>query len=126
MDFAAIGRLRFGTGLLACLLMAASGLLHSAMGWPAVKRALSGADATTVAGLAVPWHFAGGAMMAFAALAAYCLVGAVQANTSLLVPVRFIAIAYLLFGLVGLVLIKPDPTFLMFLIPGAMLLFASR
>ncbi len=41
-------------------------------------------------------------------------------------PVRVIAVAYLLFGVAGLVLIKPDPTFLLFLVPGAMLLFTSR
>lgn len=121
-----LSRARVVCGLVAGGLMIASGLMHSVMGWPAVKVALQKADARAVADLAVPWHFTGGAMMTFGALAALCVLGAMRGEPALLMPVRVVAIAYLLFGAAGLVFIKPDPTFLLFLVPGAMLLFTSR
>ncbi|MBI3789706.1 MAG: hypothetical protein HY275_02375 [Gemmatimonadetes bacterium] len=121
-----MSRLRSLVGFTAGGVMVASGLAHSVLGWPAVQAALRNADAPAVAGLAVPWHFAGVAMVTLGALAVLCVLRAVRGEAALLMPVRVVAIAYLLFGAAGLVLIRPDPTFLLFLVPGAMLLFTSR
>jgi hypothetical protein len=117
--------IRVVLGIVAGLAMVLSGVAHSVLGWPALQQTL---DTTNIPddvrrGLAVPWHFAGMAMVLSGVLAVMTVLrmrgGAVTAW-----PAVVVAGAWMLFGLWGLIALKRDPTFLMFILPGALLLVA--
>lgn len=122
-----IGRGRLFSGYAAGTIMILSGLVHSALGWPALVTTLSSAQvsAPIAAGLAVPWHFAGLAMVTFGIVAIVELSTAARAHGASLRGVRIIGGAYVAFAVAGAALIKVDPTFLIFLVPGLLLLLAS-
>ena len=111
-------------GMITGAVLVATGAIHSVFGWPAVSTSFraSGAPPELVQGLAVPWHFAGMAMITFGVIAIALFAAAARGGAVSLFPVRLIAVAYVLFGLAGIVLIKADATFLLFLVPGALLL----
>jgi hypothetical protein len=119
-------KVRVGLALTGAGLMAASGIVHSLVGWPALRRTLSETTpAAVIEGLAVPWHFAGVAMIVFGVLAAIDV--ALARRTQRSAPVStFVGAAYVLFGLAGLVAIKPDATFALFIVPGLLVLAAPR
>jgi hypothetical protein len=107
--------------------MGAAGLVHSLAGWPALRRTMAGTSvpAEVVDGLAVPWHFAGMAMVLSGVLVALDL----RAPRASPAPRRFamtIGAAYVLFGFAGLALVKADPTFALFIVPGLLVLAAPR
>jgi hypothetical protein len=115
---------RLIVGMITGAVLIATGAIHSILGWPAVSMSFraSGAPPALVQGLAVPWHFAGVAMITFGVMAIALFAAAARGRAVSLFPVRVIAAAYMLFGLAGIVLIKADATFLLFLVPGALLL----
>jgi hypothetical protein len=78
-----------------------------------------------VARLSVPWHFAGLSMITFGALVILGFMGAARHREGALRTPRVIALAYIAFGLCGVIFIARDPTFLLFLVPGVMVLAAS-
>jgi hypothetical protein len=114
-------------GFLAGAILVASGLMHSLLGWREMRAAFSptGAPPDLVAGLAVPWHFAGFSMVNFGALVISGFLGAARHHEGSLRAPRIIALAYVAFALGGATFIKLDPTFLLFLVPGAMVLAVS-
>jgi hypothetical protein len=118
--------LKLVLGVLGGVLMILSGLVHSSIGWRELRKAFTKANVPNdlVVGLAVPWHFAGLAMVTFGALAILMLLRNRDDRAAMLVPL-VIAGAYIVFGAIGLAAIKVDPTFLMFLVPGALLLIAA-
>ena len=113
-------------GMIAGAMMIVSGAIHSLLGWPALIKSFNaaGAPSALVQGLAVPWHFAGVSMITFGVIA-IALLDAARRRATPLLPVRLIAVAYLLFALAGLALIAADPTFLLFFVPGALLLAST-
>ena len=121
------GRSRLAVGFLAGALLVASGLMHSLLGWREMRAAFSptGAPPDLVAGLAVPWHFAGLSMVTFGVLVIAGFMGAARRREGSLRTPRIIALAYVAFAIGGAIFIKLDPTFLLFLVPGAMVLAAS-
>jgi hypothetical protein len=114
-------------GFMAGAILVTSGLMHSLLGWREMKAAFSptGAPSELVAGLAVPWHFAGLSMVTFGALVIAGFLGAARHHEGSLRVPRIIALAYVAFAVGGAIFIKLDPTFLLFLVPGAMVLAAS-
>jgi len=112
-------------GLIAGVAMAASGVAHSAVGWRALQQSLNATNVPDEVsrGLAVPWHFAGMAMILSGVLAVVSVVR-MRGGTPSEWPAIAVSAAWILFGLWGLLAVKRDPTFLMFIIPGALLLAA--
>jgi hypothetical protein len=112
-------------GYVAVGVMILSGLVHSFVGWPAFTKVMreTNTPPDVVRGLAVPWHFTGAAMVTFGILAALLLRAPQSSVRSL--GLLIIAAAYLVFGAAGLLLLKLDPTFLMFIVPGALLIVAA-
>jgi hypothetical protein len=117
--------IRVVLGILAGLAMALSGVAHSVLGWRALQQTLATTDipADVRAGLAVPWHFAGMAMVLSGVLA-IATVLRMRGGAMIAWPAVVVGAAWILFGLWGLVAVKRDPTFLMFILPGALLLLA--
>ena len=112
-------------GLIAGVVMAASGIAHSAVGWRALQQTLRTTNVPddVSRGLAVPWHFAGMTMVLSGVLAAMTVLR-MRGGTLTAWPAVVVGAAWILFGLWGLVAVKRDATFLMFIIPGALLLAA--
>jgi hypothetical protein len=122
-----IGRGRLVLGFLAAAMQVLSGAVHSILGWPVLTQAFAATRVppALVQGLAVPWHFAGLAMVTFGVIVALTLLGAVRRPGESLEPVAVIGIAYLLFGVVGMAVSRGDPSFLIFIVPGVMLLLVA-
>ena len=126
MTGAVPSRSREWIGIFGGALMMASGALHSIAGWPALQATMreTNTPRMVVDGLAVPWHFAGAGMIVFGLLVILDLRGARRGAASSPPMSRVIGGCYLAFGLAGLVAIKLDPTFAMFIIPGLLALIA--
>jgi hypothetical protein len=118
---------RLVLGLIAGVVILASSAAHSLLGWPRFQRALTEGDtpADLIVELSMGWHFAGLAMLVFAALAIVSFVDALRRRPVSLRPVLLIAIAYLVYGTWALTVSNLDPFFLVFLLPGALLLAGS-
>jgi hypothetical protein len=122
-----LGSGRLVLGLIAAAMLVASGLVHSLLGWTSVRKELGSLPVPPgfTDGLAVPWHFAGMSMVTFGVIAAIALLRARRTAGVPLDAVVLIGLFYTLFGLLGALLIKVDPTFAMFIGPGVMLLVAA-
>jgi hypothetical protein len=121
-----ISTVRLVLAWVGAVLMVVSGTIHSLVGWPALRQTLSATTpAAVVDGLAVPWHFAGVAMIVFGVLAASDVQQARRARRSPRAA-TIIGAAYVLFAVAGAVAIKPDPTFAIFIVPGLLILLAPR
>lgn len=119
-------RMRSLFGLIAGALMLVSGGAHSFFGWKVQREALLAANAPAdlISTLGLGWHFGGVAMLAFG-----CMVIALFAKGGKgsvpVMPAAVIATTYLTFGLGAMIVTKLDPFFLVFVVPGALLLLAS-
>jgi hypothetical protein len=115
-------------GLVAALLLLASSLAHSMLGWPQLTAELAkaGAPPDLVTGLKIGWHFAGAAMFAFGVIAAWHFADALRRRPISLRPIVIIALVYLAFGTWALLASGLDPFFFfVFIAPGLLLLGAS-
>ena len=118
---------RLVLGLIAGVVILASSVAHSLLGWPQFRRALTEADtpADLIVGLSLGWHFAGLAMLVFGVLTIMLFTSALRHRPVSLRPVVLIGIAYLVFATWALTVSNLDPFFLTFLLPGALLLVGS-
>jgi hypothetical protein len=114
-------------GLAAAALLVLSSGAHSLLGWPVQRAALAEvhASADLVSGLAMGWHFAGAAILAFGIIAGWTFLRLLRGQPAWTRPVQVIGVVYFLFGIGALVASGFEPFFLIFVIPGAMLLAAS-
>jgi len=120
-------RLRTFLGLAAGAILVASSAAHSLLGWPRLRGELAASDTPTdlVTGLAIGWHFAGVAMLAFGCIVLWLFVDRLRGRAADLGPALLIALVYVGFGIWALVVSGVDPFFLIFIVPGLMLLAAS-
>jgi hypothetical protein len=120
-------RARTVVGLIAGVILVLSSFAHSLLGWPQVRFRLDQAQAPAdlITGLAIGWHFAGVAMLAFGVIVILLFTSLMKGRTVAILPALLIAVCYLAFGVWALVASNMDPFFLIFIIPGSMLLFAS-
>ena len=120
-------RLRVVLGLLGGAIVAASSAAHSLLGWPVMARGLAAvnAPADLVSGLRVGWHFAGLAILVFGLVALALFAQRFRGLAVTLLPVTIIAVAYTAFGVWALLANERNPFFLIFIVPGIMLLVAS-
>ena len=75
--------------------------------------------------LAIGWHFAGVAILTFGCLALWAFADRLRGRAAPTRHVAFIAVVYLFFGVGTLVASRMDPFFLVFIVPGLLLLVAS-
>lgn len=122
-----MNRLRISIGLLAGVLLVLSSAAHLLLGWKQLKIALEAthAPADLVTGLAIGWHFAGVAMLAFGVIVLFTFAEAFKRRPVSFRPVGFIALVYLAFGIWALTVSDLNPFFLVFIVPGMMLAAAS-
>jgi hypothetical protein len=111
-------------GSLAAVLMLLSAPAHSLLGWPELRAELgrTGAPADLVRALQIGWHFGGLAMAAFGAITLHVFRSPVRDGLPSTGPAWVVAALYLGFGAAALLLTGFDPFFLVFIVPGALVL----
>lgn len=121
-----MNRTRGIAGIVAGVMMALSSAAHSLLGWPVMRASLAEAHAPAdlVQGLAVGWHFGGAAILTFACIVLWTFVRRLQGAPVPRVPPAIVSVAYLVFG-AGALAVSGDPFFLVFIVPGILLAFAS-
>ena len=120
-------KLRSILGLIAGTLMILSAGMHSFLGWKALSAELAKAQvpAELTAALAAGWTFGGAAMLAFGCIVIALFVRRLKGEAVALWPAIVIGTTYVAFGAWALAANNFDPFFLVFVIPGTLLLVAS-
>ena len=119
-------RLRVVLGSVAGVILVGSSAAHSLLGWPQLGAGLAsaGAPPDLITGLAIGWHFAGAAMLVFGVIVIR-LFADLRRRRVPLWPALVIAVVYLAFGAGALAVSDMNPFFLVFIVPGLLLLLAS-
>jgi hypothetical protein len=120
-------QLRNILGFIVGAMLIASSAAHSLLGWRQLRADLSKAQlpAELILGLEIGWHFAGAAMFAFGCIVIFLFINKIKEQTISLRPAFIIALVYLAFGSWALAVSKFNPFFLIFIIPGLLLLAAA-
>lgn len=113
-------------GVVAGLVLVGSSGAHSLLGWPQLGAQLARTNAPPelVRGLAIGWHCAGASMLAFGVLVLWTFT-ARRGRAVSRVPALVVALLYLLFGVGALAASGMQPFFLIFVVPGLMVLAAA-
>jgi hypothetical protein len=119
-------RLRVVLGIVAGVILVGSSAAHSLLGWKQLGAALASAGAAPdlITGLGIGWHFAGVAMLTLGVIVIRLFADLRRRHVSLW-PGLIIAVVYLAFGAWALAVSDMNPFFLIFIVPGLLLLLAS-
>jgi hypothetical protein len=114
-------------GLIAGFMLVASSAAHSLMGWPQLRAALVEVHAPDdlVLGLALGWHFAGAAMLAFGCIVLWLYTAVLRRRAVSYQPAFIIALLYLVYGAWAYAASGRNPFFFVFIVPGVLLAAAS-
>lgn len=120
-------RLRSILGILAGIVMIASAGAHSLLGWQQLGSALRAtqADADLITTVGIGWRFGGAAMLAFGIIVIAFFWKQLQGVPAPLMPAVVIGVTYLAFGAGAFVASRFDPFFMVFIIPGLLVLLAA-
>ena len=120
-------RTRAWFGLAAGALLILSAAAHSLLGWPELSRELAklAPSADLARGLAIGWHFGGVAMLGFGALVVDAFARSLRGRSVDWRPTRLVGLTYLAFGAGALMATGGRLFFLLFLIPGLVILAAA-
>jgi hypothetical protein len=120
-------RFRSIVGWVAGAAMIASSVMHSVLGWKFLKAGLRKArvDHELIRALAMGWHFAGAAMVAFGFIVVALFTHRLKGSTVSLRPAIVIGTTYVVYGAWALAVSGFDPFFSIFVVPGLMVLVAS-
>jgi hypothetical protein len=120
-------RFRLILGLVAGAVMIASSAVHSIFGWRALAGALADAHVPgeLVAALGLGWRFGGAAMLAFGVIVVALFTHRLKGSSVTLRPAIVIGLTYVAFGAWALAVSRFDPFFLIFVVPGAVVLTAA-
>lgn len=115
-------------GLIASVILILSSFAHTFMGWSALSAQLVAANAPAdlTTGVKIVWIFAGVAILTFGLICGAIFWHRMRGEGVPILMARMIGIVYVLFGLYALVASGFDPFFAIFLVPGAMIVFAAR
>ncbi len=116
------------TGFLAALVLAAGGLAHAFVGWPAMHVGLeqAGAGEELLGAIFVGWAWGSSSMLAFAAVVGFASWRLSRGHRPPVGALWIVALLYLLFGTSAYVGRDYNPHFLFFVVSGALVaLFAS-
>ena len=110
-------------GLISGLLLVLSSLAHAFLGFPPLRTQLTASAAAedVVGALAIGWYFGSAAMATFGLIVLTSGANALKGKPSGLAAVRWIALAYALFGLAAFFADGMNPHFLGFIVIGLLL-----
>jgi len=119
-------RVRIVLGLIAGAVLVLSSAAHSFLGWKALQARLvtTQAPPDLIQGLAIGWHFAGAAMLAFGIIVLTIFAKRLRGEAVSSLPALIIAILYVISG-VWAMLVTGNPFFFIFIVPGLMLAVAA-
>jgi hypothetical protein len=122
-----MNRFRSILGLVAGVLMMLSAAVHSLLGWKQLKSQLESLHAPPelVRAIGTGWNFGGAAMLAFGFIVVALFTHRLKGSSVTLRPAIVIGATYVAFGAGAMAVNDFDPFFLVFVIPGALLLIAS-
>jgi hypothetical protein len=114
-------------GLIAGAFLILSSGAHSFLGWKGLRAQLAAAQvpADLVQGLMLGWQFGGVAMLAFGLIVVATFAKGLRGEAVSMLPPAVIGAAYLAFGLGALLAIELNPFFLVFILPGVLLVGAA-
>ncbi len=109
-------KVRVGLGITAAVLLLASALAHSFLGWPAMRSALesAGAGKELTGALAAGWSFGSVAMVVFGMIVLFSALAVRRGEKPRRLTPAVIALGYLGFGLSAYVLRGGNTHFLLF------------
>ena len=114
-------------GMCAALMLILSALAHSLAGWPGLRAQLIAArvPADLLAGLGMGWHFGGASMLVFGVLMLALFIARFRGERVASWPAILVGAMYIAFA--GWVTVQNgwDAFYLVFLVPGALLLAAA-
>lgn len=115
-------------GMIGSILLLLSSVAHSFVGWPELRLQLELAGTTPdlMRGLQVSWIFGGMAMLVFGLILLRQYLRAWSGGPFDPEASLIIGAGYLGFGIWAIVTVERNPFYAVFVIPGAMLLLASR
>lgn len=121
-----MSRARLVVGLIACLMLVLSACAHSIFGWGQLSAQVAshGLPADLLQTLGIGWRWGGVAMVAFGVTAAWELLAERRVPAPQLRACLVTGVTYVLFG-IGAIAVSKSPFFLVFVVPGLMLLFAG-
>ena len=122
-----MNRSRSILGLVVGGMMMLSAAAHSLLGWKQLKSELEPlhAPADLVRAIGAGWNFGGAAMLAFGFIVVALFTHRLRGRSVNLRPAIVIGATYVAFGIGAMVLNHFDPFFLVFVVPGVLLLVAS-
>lgn len=122
-----MSRIRIAAGVFAGALLVASSVAHSFLGWKQLSSEIAKTNAPKdlVSGLAIGWEFGGLTMLVFGVIVMAEFMALYQRGTGLLRSSFMIGLAYVLFGAVAMVLTGGNPFFIVFIVPGVLLVGAA-
>jgi hypothetical protein len=114
-------------GLVTGALLILSGAAHSLLGWRQLRGELAAARVPPDLsfGVALGWHFGGLAMLVFGVIAVATFARRLRGERAYMFVPSVIGGAYVLFGAWALVASSYRPFFLVFIVPGVLLLAAA-
>jgi len=106
-------------------IMVLSSAMHSFLGWKALGEQLAAttAPADLVRGLALGWHFAGAAMLAFGLIVCAAFGAALKGRAGSALPAALVGGLYVVFGIGAFVASGMNPFFATFVVPGLLVLW---
>ena len=109
-------------GLIAGVILILSSAAHSLMGWKALgaQLAQTNAPAELIRGLRIGWHFGGACLFTFGIVVLMIFIHRIQT-----LPAFAIGVLYVVFGAWAMVVSGFDPFFVIFVVPGVLLLIAA-
>ena len=122
-----IPRWKAMVGMIAGAMLVLSACAHSFLGWPELRNrmAIAQIDFDLTRGIQVAWHFGGMAMAAFGVIVWPLFFSALKGKAVSLQPALVIGIGHLVLGTWAVLRVESNPFFLLFLIPGALLVLAG-
>lgn len=122
-----MNRIRTILGIVAGLAMIASSGAHSLYGWKELGSALrtTQAPADLISTVGIGWRFGGSAMLAFGIIVIALFWKEWKGIPVSLMPAIVIGITYFAFGCGAFVASRFDPFFMVFVIPGLLVLIAA-
>jgi hypothetical protein len=119
-------RARNVLGIVAGSIFILSSGAHSLLGWPSIQRGLAAANAhgDLIEFLMIAFQFAGLAMLVFGVIVIVRFARSLRGEAGSYTTCVVIGVAYVLYGAWALAITR-EPFFLIFLVPGLLLLAAS-
>lgn len=122
-----MNKVRIVLGFVAGAILVASSGAHTFLGWPAIRKLLRDAHVPNdlLGGVMVVWQFGGVAMLTFGCIVLWLFTQLINGRSMSLRPALLIGLAYVAFGIWALAMGGLSPFFLLFIIPGLLLVAAA-